>query len=309
MRLGIRLVVVLAALLCLVVPGASTSAAPASGTVTLTNFTPNGDQAARVDVNGNALDAHDGQIAQFGNTYYLYGTSYTCGYEYLVNANFCGFKVYSSTDLTHWADRGYVALPVPASTASARTCSTTTRPTSTCCGSTTARRRRAISSTPTTPPPACSPNRTSRRWRCPAAWTSRLFEDTDGTAYIAHNDACHGVDMVVEQLTGDYLSTDGSYTRLGLSSVEAPAMFKRGNTYYMTMSDPNCAYCTGTGTGYMSASSPLGPWTGESSVAQPWTVTGGQLHVDGGGLGTSTQGASWTDYTFAADVAPRRPAR
>lgn len=107
MRLLAALVV---SVLCVLAPAGS-SAAPAPSSVTLTNFTASGAQAARVDVNGNALDAHDGQIAQFGNTYYLYGTSYTCGYQYTINSNFCGFKVYSSTDLTHWTDRGYVALP------------------------------------------------------------------------------------------------------------------------------------------------------------------------------------------------------
>ncbi|HEY2695990.1 MAG TPA: family 43 glycosylhydrolase [Pseudonocardiaceae bacterium] len=303
MRLGIRLAVLLAAMLCLALPG---SASPASGTVTLTNFTATGDQVARVDVNGNALDAHDGQIAQFGNTYYLYGTSYTCGYEYLINANFCGFKVYSSTDLTHWTDRGYVALP--------RSCQYCFRPHVLYNHQT---HKYVLWVNDGAAPQGYlvytndSPTGVFTEQNIPALAVScgvdfTLFEDTDGTAYIAHNDACHGVDMVVEQLTGDYLSTDGSYTRLGLSAVEAPAMFRRGNTYYITMSDPNCAYCTGTGTGYMTASSPLGPWTGASGVAQPWTVSNGQLHVDGGGLGTTTQGASWTDYTFASDVAPQQ---
>ena len=301
MRLGIRLVVLLAALLCLVLPSQANAA---SGTVTITNVTPGGEQAARVDVNGNALDAHDGQIAQFGNTYYLYGTSYTCGYEYLINANFCGFTVYSSTDLTHWTDRGYVALP--------RSCQYCFRPHVLYDHQT---HKYVLWVNDGAAPQGYlvytndAPTGVFTEQNIPALAVScgvdfTLFEDTDGTAYIAHNDACHGVDMVVEQLTPDYLSTDGSYTRLGLSNVEAPALFKRGSTYYLTMSDPTCAYCTGTGTGYLTAASPLGPWTGQPDVAQPWTVAGGQLHVEGGGLGTSTQGSSWTDYTFASDVTP-----
>ena len=295
--------VLFAMVLCLFVPGLSSSAAP-GGTVTLTNFTANGDQVARVDVNGNALDAHDGQIAQFGSTYYLYGTSYTCGYEYTINSDFCGFKVYSSTDLTHWTDRGYVALP--------RDCQYCFRPHVLYNHQTgkyvlwvndaaAAQGYRVYTND--------SPTGVFTEQNIPTLAVScgidfTLFEDTDGNAYIVHDDACHGVDLVVEQLTGDYLSTDGSYTRLGLSSVEAPAMFKRDGTYYITMSDPNCAYCTGTGTGYMTAPSALGPWTGAAGVAQPWTVSNGQLHVDGGGLGSSTAGASWTDYTFDSEVIP-----
>ena len=34
----------------------------------------------RFDTDGNAVDAHDGAIAHFGGAYYLYGTSYDCGY-------------------------------------------------------------------------------------------------------------------------------------------------------------------------------------------------------------------------------------
>src|SRR3954453_20795044 len=77
----------------------------------LTNFDPAGNQVVRFDTDGNAVDAHDGAITRFGNTYYLYGTSYDCGYQWQYNTTFCGFKVYSSPDLEHWTDRGYVAGP------------------------------------------------------------------------------------------------------------------------------------------------------------------------------------------------------
>lgn len=41
----------------------------------------------------------------------------------------------------------------------------------------------------------------------------------------------------------------------------------------MTYSDPNCGYCSGTGTGYATASNPMGPWTApaNSGVAAPAT--------------------------------------
>src|SRR5262245_3583848 len=65
----------------------------------LVNFAPDGRQQTRFDTAGDAVDAHDGQIAQFGGAYYLYGTSYDCGYQWRFNRDFCGFKVYSSPDL------------------------------------------------------------------------------------------------------------------------------------------------------------------------------------------------------------------
>jgi hypothetical protein len=272
--------------------------------VTLTNFTGSGQQIARFDTNGNALDAHDGQIAQFGDTYYLYGTSYNCGYQYTINSNFCGFTVYSSTDLTNWTDRGYVALP--------RSCQYCFRPHVLYNqqthkyvlwvndGSVGQGYRVFTNISPTGL--FTEQNLPTMAVSCGVDFT--LFQDTDGTAYMIHNDACNGVDMVVEQLTGDYLTSDGKYTRLHVSNVEAPAMFLRDGIYYITLSDPTCAYCTHTGTGYLTASSPLGQWHGQTGLPQAWTVTDGQLHVTGGGLGVSNAGADWTDYAFAADVTP-----
>src|SRR5438552_14721107 len=81
--------------------------ARAAYATTLVNFDSGGQRATRYDTAGNAVDAHDGVLAVFGDTYYLYGTSYGCGYGLLVTGTrFCGFKVYSSPDLVHWTDRG-----------------------------------------------------------------------------------------------------------------------------------------------------------------------------------------------------------
>jgi hypothetical protein len=79
---------------------------------TLTNFVVVADagvQVTRFDTSGNAVDAHDGQIALFNGIYYLYGTSYACGYFLqTATAPFCGFKAYRSTDLVHWTDLGFL---------------------------------------------------------------------------------------------------------------------------------------------------------------------------------------------------------
>lgn len=75
----------------------------------ISNFDKEGHQIIRYSNVGDALDAHDGEIAFFNGIYYLYGTSYDCGFEWQnKNAAFCGFKVYSSKDMRNWTDRGFL---------------------------------------------------------------------------------------------------------------------------------------------------------------------------------------------------------
>ncbi|MEV7277522.1 hypothetical protein [Streptomyces sp. NPDC093111] len=76
---------VLTALLCAVAAlfapahaaGAATARAPLPPSFTITG-----------------LDLHDTQITRFGDTYYMYGSMYACGYEwYVANTPWCGFGV------------------------------------------------------------------------------------------------------------------------------------------------------------------------------------------------------------------------
>src|SRR5689334_24099336 len=90
---GLCVMALLAAVSSVLVSGNQT--ALAAVTITITNSDAANNQVSRFDVNGNALDAHDGTLVLFGSTYYLYGTSYACGYGYQQNSNFCGFKAYS----------------------------------------------------------------------------------------------------------------------------------------------------------------------------------------------------------------------
>jgi hypothetical protein len=234
----------------------------AATTTTIVNTGPDGGQVSRFDVDGAALDAHDGSILQVGDTFYLYGTSYACGYGYQVNDQFCGFKVYSSPDLAHWSDRGYIVAP-----GACRFCfrphvvfnAATHRYVLWADGG--GRYLVATSATPTgiftaQPDPVLAVG---------GAVDEALFVDTDGTGYVVHNTtqvaAGLTADMVVERLTPDYLTTTGAYVRLGLGDVEAFTVFQRDGVYHALMSDPTCAYCSG-GTGEMTATSMLGPWSG-----------------------------------------------
>jgi len=96
-----------------------------------------------------------------------------------------------------------------------------------------------------------------------------LFVDVDGTGYIIYTDWVSGGDLVVERLNSQYGSGTGSFTRLGTTRVEAPAMLVRSGTYYITFSDVNCGYCNTNGTSYKTAPSPLGPWTPMSGNMHP----------------------------------------
>lgn len=236
--------------------------ASAAATVTVVNGDASGNQISRFDVDGNALDAHDGSILQVGDVYYLYGTSYGCGYGYQQNANFCGFKVYSSPDFVHWTDRGYIVAP--------GACQYCFRP-HVIYNAATARYvlwadaggHYMVATNPT--PTGLFTGQPDPALQVGGFVDESLFVDTDGTGYVIHNttQVAPGLtaDMVVEQLTPDYLTTTGQYTRLGLGDVEAFTVFKRDGVYHALMSDPSCAYCSG-GTGEMTATSMLGPWSG-----------------------------------------------
>lgn len=280
---------------------AAAPAASAAVDAHLRNFDDAGRQVMRFDTDGNALDAHDGAIARFGHTYYLYGTSYDCGYQWQFNDRFCGFKVYSSPDLTHWTDRGFVDP--------ARSCAFCFRPHVVY----NARTRKYVmwtnsqdapdyfrvytADTPTGPfteqPVPDLPDDTY----CHADLD--VFVDDDGTAYLACSRANWHIAVI--ELTPDYLRATGRSAVTGVTKVEAPAMFKRDGTYYLAMSDPNCGYCSGTGTSYLTAKHPLGPWTGRDA----WTIDDGVLRAEGGNQGLSAEGGHWSDYTFSFDVAPQ----
>jgi len=304
----------------LAAPAGPASAAPAGErTVTLANQDAAGNPTMRFDTDGNAIDAHDGQIQRFGDLYYLYGTSYACGYRWnTVGAPFCGFVSYSSPDLVHWTPQG------PLFDASTPTWQER------CDGGTYGCYRphvvfnasthkyvlwintydvgvgyRVFTSdrpdgdfveapVPDLAAPEGAPRATNYG-------DHSVFVDHDGSAYLVFTDWIKGGDLIVEKLDPTYTTGSGQWSRVGLRSTEAPTIFERGGTYYLTYSDPNRGYAT-TGTGYVTASSPLGPWQGAGTQQGPWTVADGALTIVGGGAGVSRAGADWTDYTFHADI-------
>lgn len=251
------------------------------------NFTKSGKQLIRFDKLGNAVDAHDGEIAYFNGVYYLYGTSYDCGYEWgNKSAPFCGFKVYTSTNLSDWDDKGYL---FDAATQVWQ---------SRCNGGTYGCYRPHViynkktslyvlwinvydnrvgyrvftSKNPGGPFTEAAEPTLAVNSNMPIAGLNNgdhdTFTDDDGTAYLAYTDWRAKGAIVIEKLSDDYLTGTGEHVAsVTKGETEAPCLFKRNGRYYLIYSDPNCGYCSGTGSSYKSSSSPLGPWSDALSIS------------------------------------------
>jgi hypothetical protein len=269
--------------------GSDGGARPDAGpfTTTLVNFNPKGGQVTRFDTVGDAIDAHDGKIAFFDGLYVLYGTSYGCGYQWNVaGAPFCGFKAYSSPDLVHFTDRGKL---FDATTATwQQRCNGSTygcyRPHVLRSASTglyvlwinvydnSIGFRVLTGTSPFGPFTETAVPTLAVNHDAPAGGLNNgdhdTFLDDDGTAYLAYTDWRSGGRIAIEKLDASYQSGTGAHVEgITPGSTEAPALFKRNGTYYLTYSDPNCGYCGGTGTSYRTAPSPLGPWSAGRNVS------------------------------------------
>jgi hypothetical protein len=313
----VRILLVLLALLTAI--GSATvafvAAGPASAaySTTITNFDAAGNATVRFDTRGNAVDAHDGEISVFNGVYYLYGTSYDCGYRWQgAGSPFCGFKVYSSTDLVHWTDRGFL-FDATSGVWQTR-CNGSTygcfRPHVVYNASTqsyvlwvnvydiSVGYRVFTSSQPTGPFTEAPVPTLAVNSNAPVGVNNgdhSVFVDDNGTAYLAYTDWRSNGDLVVEQLNASYLSGTGSYTRMHQTQTEAPALFKRNGIYYLTYSDPNCGYCGGTGTSYRTASTPLGTWSAGTKVTT--NSCGGQP-----AFVSPIPTTSGTTYLYASDL-------
>lgn len=255
-----RRFLVLLAAIAMMVPGFQP--AQAAVTATIVNGDSGGNQVSRYDTDGNSLDVHDGSVIKVGALWYLYGTSYACGYEYQRNSNFCGFKVYTTPDFVNWTDRGYVVPP--------GNCAYCFRPHVIYNAATQMYVMWSDAGGPYHVYRSPSPTGPFTQQPDPTlsvggAVDLALFLDDNGDGYVIHNTvqvaAGLTADMVVEKLTPDFLNTNGQSTRAGLGNVEAFTVIKRNGIYHALMSDPTCAYCAST-TGEMTATSMLGPWAG-----------------------------------------------
>jgi hypothetical protein len=304
------------------------------------NFNKKGEQVTKFSKLGDAVDAHDGEIAYFNGTYYLYGTSYGCGFEWgHKDAPFCGFTVYSSKDMVTWTDKGYL---FDASTPVWQT---------RCNGNTYGCFRPHViynkntklyvlwinvydnqvgyrvftSKIPVGPFVERAQPKLAVNGTAPVAGLNNgdhdTFVDDDGTAYLAYTDWRATGAIAIEQLSADYLTGTGKVVQAITSGqTEAPALFKRKGIYYLIYSDPNCGYCDGTGASYRTAKSPLGRWSagvkisdnscgGQPSFVSSIKLKSGEVFLFGSDLwnkaakNESLANYYWAPLTFTANGA------
>jgi hypothetical protein len=229
------------------------------------------------------IDAHDGSVVQDGGTFWIFGTSYDCGFGLnKVGTRWCGIKAFSSTDLVQWTGRGFAITP---DAVWQQRCAP---PRFGCF-------RPHVARSPATGEwvlwvntfdslvgyrvlVAPSPAGPWREIGAPALAVGGrgkltrgdhdVFVDAGGRGWLAYTLIEGGVptDIVVERLNPELTSGTGEAVTLGLGVVEAPSLFEREGKFLLTYSDPACPYCP-AGTGLASAPSPLGPWRIESTLS------------------------------------------
>jgi len=129
----------------------------------------------------------------------------------------------------------------------------------------------------------------------PLGYDSRdmtVFND-NGTAYLISATRVNA-DMNIYRLTPDFLDVESLVRTLWPGQYrEAPALFKRGSTYFLITSgatgwNPNQAK-------YATASSISGTWSGLSNFADSTTYSSQSTHV------VPVQGSSTTSYLYVGD--------
>jgi hypothetical protein len=119
-----------------------------------------------------------------------------------------------------------------------------------------------------------------------------LFKDDDGKAYFV-SAANENADLMMYELSDDYLTIKRQVMKLTSAKREAPAMFKQGGRYYIITSaatgwDPNQAQ-------YFSAPAIDGPWTSLTNLGDSTTYDTQSAYV------IPVQGTQTTTYIYAGD--------
>lgn len=152
----------------------------------------------------------------------------------------------------------------------------------------------------------------------PTGFAQDIYVDQDGSAYLSWGGPSTGIH--VQKLNSTYTDVVGPATTVTLPGgsigspkcqppggltgpefenqnpellaawkscglTESPSMTRNGNKYYLTFSNPICAFCLGTETAYFVAENPLGPWYGAGGTpsynpAEPGKFVGYTLSAD-----------------------------
>jgi hypothetical protein len=221
----------------------------------------------KLDDRGQPVDAHDGRVMKFGDTFYWYGTSYgnTNGFT---NAN--KYVVYSSKTLKNWHYEGEL-LPNKPEGVYYRPNVVYNKKT-----------KKyvlwynwnpklwdgqfgvATADSPTGPFENVNNNVNVKNSNY-GVGDLGLFVDTDGACYVSY---CTIKDHMVsvEKLDETYTQSTLQGSEIVAKHCEAGALFKRNNIYYL-LTDYTCCFCTqGSGAQVFTASNPLGPFTYQQNI-------------------------------------------
>lgn len=240
----------------------STNSAQHFETVTVNNLEP------RRDIDGNILDAHDGCLQFFNGRYYLYGTAYDHTAGFSINNR---YRVYSSPDLEHWTYEGELLESPPDGVYY--------RPYVVFNPRThkyvlwynwypklwDGQNGVATSDTPVGPFKIVNANVQLSQSRYHPGDGS-LFVDNDGTGYFIYTVIDQNHSIRVEKLAPDFLASTGESGDVLGQNCEAPAVFRREQTYY-ALFDNCCCFCQqGSGARVYTSSSPLGPFIKRDNI-------------------------------------------
>lgn len=265
------------------------------------------------------LDLHDGMVARFGSRYYAYGTEYACGFTwYKPPTPFCGFGVSTAPSLRGpWSRPKLLFSPRSLDPFTRLTWQKECGGTAQGCFNPRMIQRSGwgvndhafvlwfnapydVSSRKSTnaynvmgcngPAGPCGPTAGAPHGGyvkpvlnfCKANGDFGIIQTPSGPpALVCSMPGAAGLSLEVLNRWGADGSYVGVHNLAGATGVEGDGGYwdPRSRTYIVTFSHPNCGYCTGTGTGFATASSLTGPWTERPQISarscggQPRTVS------------------------------------
>lgn len=247
------------------------------------------------------VDLHDGELEQFGSTYYLYGTEYGCGFTWRsANTPWCGFGVATSSDLVHWSAVTTILRPTDIDPFAHENwnaeCGGHAGQIAAGCFNPRMLQRSGwgpndgvfilwfnspedyvrnasnaydalgcdgpVGPCGTGYPPTGTTHKPSLT-RCSGDGDFTLVPQPNLPPMLI----CTMADQTLSEEQISFWGTDGTgagaANLAGLRSVESPGAYfdTASGEWVMTYSDPDCGYCQGTGTGYALAAGVGGPWT------------------------------------------------
>jgi hypothetical protein len=251
-----------------------------------------------IDVDGNAIDAHEAHLAYFEGQYWMYGREWGCGtmsFGHLRDESArndkpeCGIVSLSSPDLVHWrvVDRDYIPMldgeQVGDQKPQVVWSATLHRYLMWFVGP----RGYYVAESRSPGGPWGNVFKPAGKY---LSHDLNIMVEPDGSAYVA-SDVLAGFegrpgmsppwwDVWIQKLNPDLTGTTGEAVRvMSHVSFEGIGFFEHGGYWYL-LGSHTCGNCPSSDISYLMARAPLGPWTnGDGSISSPLHPT--ELSDDG----------------------------